>query len=282
VTGGALDTSEVPDYPGLLGLDGRGVVVAGAGQGIGRQTVHALAQAGARVFCIDSVEEAAHHVASEVDGVPCVADIRDRRDVERALDEARRALPGVDGIVDIVGMARYAGLLDVSDEDWDWTFQMVLRHAFLLAQIGGRIMGEQVDPAPAGDDGVRGRGSAGAMVFIASVSGLTSAPLHAPYGAAKAALISLVRTAAVELGPMGVRVNGVAPGVVWTPRVSQLLGEDGRRSNAANTPVRRIAEPRDVAAACAFLMSDLADYITGQVLTVDGGVSAKFPYPMEG
>lgn len=275
-----MDTSEVPDYPGLLGLDGRGIVVAGAGQGIGRQTVHALAQAGARVFCIDNVDEAAQHVASEVDGVPCVADIRDRDDIERALLEARAAFGRVDGIVDIVGMARYAPLLEVSDEDWEWTFQMVLRHAFLLAQIGGRMMADQGDPSAAGADGVRARGSAGAMVFIASVSGQTSAPLHAPYGAAKAGLISLIRTAAVELGPSGVRVNGVAPGVVWTPRVSQILGDEGRRNNAANTPIRRIAEPRDVAAACSFLMSDLADYITGQVLTVDGGVSAKFPYPM--
>jgi len=272
----------VPDYPGLLRLDGRGFVVAGAGQGIGRQTAHALAQAGARVLCIDNVEEAARQVASEVDGVPCVADMREREDVERALGQAQQSFGRLDGIVDIVGMARYAQLLEVSDEDWDWTFQMVLRHAFLLAQVGGRMMVAQGDPSAAGDDGVRGRGGAGAMVFIASVSGLTSAPLHAPYGAAKAGLISLIRTAAVELGPLGVRVNGVAPGVVWTPRVSQLLGDQGRHDNAANTPVRRIAEPRDVAGACLFLMSDLADHLTGQVLTVDGGVSAKFPYPLEG
>jgi NAD(P)-dependent dehydrogenase (short-subunit alcohol dehydrogenase family) len=92
--------------------------------------------------------------------------------------------------------------------------------------------------------------------------------------------MSLVRTAAVELGPTGVRVNAVAPGVVWTPRVSALLGEDGRTRNAANTPLRRVAEPADIAAAILFLSSDLSAYVTGQTLVVDGGVGAKFPYPM--
>jgi NAD(P)-dependent dehydrogenase (short-subunit alcohol dehydrogenase family) len=115
---------------------------------------------------------------------------------------------------------------------------------------------------------------------VASVSGLTSAPRHAAYGAAKAGLMALVRSAAVELGPAGVRVNAVAPGVVWTPRVSAFLGEDGRARNVANTPLRRVALPADIAAALLFLSSDLAGYVSGQTLIVDGGVAAKFPYPM--
>ena len=118
------------------------------------------------------------------------------------------------------------------------------------------------------------------MVFVASVSGITSAPSHAAYGAAKAGLMSLVRTGAVELGPQGIRVNAVAPGVVWTPRVSGYLGEEGRTRNIANTPLRRVAQPADIAAAILFLASDLAGYVTGQTLVVDGGVGAKFPYPM--
>src|SRR3712207_3615037 len=120
----------------------------------------------------------------------------------------------------------------------------------------------------------------GVMTFIASVSGITSAPLHAPYGAAKAGLVSLIRTAAVELGPKGIRANGVAPGVVWTPRISALLGDKGRQGQAENAPLRRVARPADIAAATLFLSSPLASYISGQVLVVDGGVSAKFPYGM--
>lgn len=259
-----VDTAQVPVYSDLLRLDGRRFIVAGAGQGIGRQTTHALAGAGAKVLCIDYDEAAAEHVASEVDGVPYVADVRERTDIEGAFATADRELGGVDGIVDIVGMAKYGPLVDTSDEDWDWTFGMVLRHAFLLAQIGGRAMAER----------------GGVMTFIASVSGITSAPLHAPYGAAKAGLVSLIRTAAVELGPRGIRANGVAPGVVWTPRISKVLGEKGRENQAANAPLRRVAEPSDIAAAALFLCSDMASYISGQVLVVDGGVSAKFPYGM--
>src|SRR5438105_2385615 len=87
----------------------------------------------------------------------------------------------------------------------------------------------------------------GTMVFVASVSGITSAPRHAAYGAAKAALMSWIRSLAVELGPSGVRANAVAPGLVWTPRISQYLGDEGRELNVQNTPLRRIAEPRDIA-----------------------------------
>jgi NAD(P)-dependent dehydrogenase (short-subunit alcohol dehydrogenase family) len=106
--------------------------------------------------------------------------------------------------------------------------------------------------------------------------------IRVEYGAAKAGLISLVRSAAVELGPAGVRVNAVAPGVVWTPRVSEILGEAGRRRQSENAPLRRVALPADIAACVLFLVSDLAVYVTGQTLPVDGGVSVKFPYPMEG
>jgi NAD(P)-dependent dehydrogenase (short-subunit alcohol dehydrogenase family) len=118
------------------------------------------------------------------------------------------------------------------------------------------------------------------MVFVASVSGLTAAPQHAAYGAAKAGLMSLVRSAAVELGPSGVRTNAVAPGVVWTPRVSAYLGEAGKQRNAENAPLRRVAQTSDIAGALLFFVSDLSAYVNGQTLTVDGGVGMKFPYPL--
>jgi NAD(P)-dependent dehydrogenase (short-subunit alcohol dehydrogenase family) len=111
------------------------------------------------------------------------------------------------------------------------------------------------------------------------VSGLTSAPRHAAYGAAKAGLMSLVRTVAVELGPHGVRANAVAPGAVWTPRVAALLGDEGKARNVANAPLRRVGLPADIASAILFLASDLSAYVTGQTLVVDGGVSAKLPFP---
>jgi NAD(P)-dependent dehydrogenase (short-subunit alcohol dehydrogenase family) len=259
----STDTTPVPDYPSQLRLDGRSFVVVGAGQGIGRQTCHALASVGARMVCVDNREDLASEIAAEVGGVPCVADARSREDADRAVALCASELGRVDGLVDIVGMARYMDLLDTSDEDWDWTFDVVLRHAFLFSQAAGKAM----------DAG-------GVMTFVASVSGITSAPRHAAYGAAKAALMSWVRSLAVELGPRGIRANAVAPGVVWTPRVSQILGEKGRQLQAGNSPLGRVAEPADIAAGALFLCSDLASYVSGQTLVVDGGVGAKFPYPM--
>jgi NAD(P)-dependent dehydrogenase (short-subunit alcohol dehydrogenase family) len=251
-------------------MDGRGVIVIGAGQGIGRQASHALAQAGARVCCVDLDPDLAHDIAAEVDGVAWVGNATVRADAERLFADAPKALAsagasGLGGIVDIVGMARYCDLVDLDDETWDWHHDIVLRHAYLAVQLGGRVMRDA---------------GGGVMVFVASASGLTAAPRHAAYGAAKAGLIGLVRSAAVELGPLGIRVNAVAPGIVWTPRVSGYLGDAGRASNSANSPLGRVALPQDIAAAIAFLASDLSAYVNGQVLSVDGGVGVKFPYPV--
>jgi len=264
------DDSAVPDYLGMLRMDGRGVVVIGAGQGIGRQTSHALAQAGAKVCCVDLDPDLAQDIATEVGGVAWVGNATVRADAERLFGEATGLLAGLGasglhGIVDIVGMARYRNLLDLDDELWDWHHDIVLRHAFLAAQVGGRALRDA---------------GGGVMVFVASASGLTAAPRHAAYGAAKAGLIGLVRSAAVELGPIGIRVNAVAPGLVWTPRVSGYLGEPGKVANAANSPLERVALPQDIAAAIVFLASDLSSYVNGQVLSVDGGVGVKFPYPV--
>jgi NAD(P)-dependent dehydrogenase (short-subunit alcohol dehydrogenase family) len=259
------DNTEVADFPGRLRLDGRGFVVIGAGQGIGRQTTHALSSVGARLLCVDQDEGLAADIAAEVGGIAWSGDATSRPEVERLFADAVAQLGKVDGLVDIIGMARYGDLLEIDDEYWDWHHDIVLRHAFLAMQIGGRTMAKT---------------GGGAMAFIASVSGLTSAPRHSAYGAAKAGLMALVRSGAVELGPHNIRVNAVAPGVVWTPRVSGYLGDEGRRKNEANSPLGRVALPADIASALLFLVSDLAGYVSGQTLVVDGGVSAKFPYDL--
>ena len=261
-----LDDSPVPDYANRLRLDGRRFVVIGAGQGIGRQAAHALAANGARLLCVDVDQGLADDIAGEVGAVAWSGDATKREDVEKMFADAVKELGGVDGLVDIVGISRFTDLVDLTDEDWNWHFDMSIRHAFLAMQYGAKSMA----------------GHPGVMVFVASVSGITSAPRHAAYGAAKAGLMSLVRSGAVEFGPLGIRVNAVAPGVVWTPRVSGFLGEEGRARNSANAPLGRVALPEDIASGLLFMASDLAGYVTGHTLVVDGGVGVKFPYPMEG
>jgi NAD(P)-dependent dehydrogenase (short-subunit alcohol dehydrogenase family) len=259
------DNSPVPDFPGRLRLDGKGVVLVGAGAGIGRQTAHALSQCGARVVCVDVEADLAAEIAAEVGGIAWAGDATDRSEVERLVRESQEALGKVDAVVDIVGMSRYGSFIEADDEDWDWHFRIVLRHAQLLMQLFGKLLAES---------------GGGAMAFVASVSGLTGAPEHAAYGAAKAGLMSLVRSMAIELGPSGVRTNAIAPGVVWTPRVSAFLGEPGKQRNAENAPLRRVAQTSDIAGPLLFLVSDLSAYVNGQTLTVDGGVGVKFPYPL--
>lgn len=259
----STDDTPVPDYPSLLRLDGKRFVVVGAGQGIGRQTSHALASVGAKLLCVDNRDDVAKEIGEEVGGVPFVADATKRDDANAAVAACVDEFGGIDGMVDIVGMARYGDAIETSDDDWEWTFDMVLRHAYVFSQAAAKAM----------TDG-------GAMVFVASVSGISSAPRHAAYGAAKAGLMSWVRSLAVELGGKGIRVNAVAPGVVWTPRISQILGEKGREGQSRNAPLGRVALPQDIASGILYLASDLAGYVTGQTLVVDGGVGVKFPYPM--
>ncbi|CAB4766114.1 MAG: SDR family oxidoreductase [Actinobacteria bacterium] len=261
----AADNSAVPDYAGKLRVDGRSYVVVGAGQGMGRQTCHALAQVGARkIVCVDIDEDRAKDIAEEIGiGVPWSGDVTTRAEAARLADFADQELGNIDGIVDIVGMARWASLLDMDDENWDWSFDMNLRHAFLLSQEFGRRM-------------VKTGG--GTMVFIASASGFSGAPMHAAYGAAKAALMAWIQSIAVELGPLGVRANAVAPGVILTPRMEAAFTEDQRERNIAVVPLGRMGRPDDIAGAVLYLTSDLSSFVSGRTILVDGAVDAKFPY----
>jgi NAD(P)-dependent dehydrogenase (short-subunit alcohol dehydrogenase family) len=247
-----------------LGLDGKHAFVAGVGGGIGSACVRALAAAGASVTCFDldaATATDAARLAGER-GLALSGDACRLEDVQRAVDDAIAERGPLDVAVDVIGEARWGRTIELDDSAWDESFDLVLRHFFNLARVTGAHMA--------------GRGS-GAIVAIASVSGLYSAPLHGPYGAAKAGLMSLVRTLAVELARDQVRVNAVAPGAVLTPRVEALMSEERQVESAASIPLGRLAAPDDIAHAVAFLASDLASYITGQTIVVDGGATAQFP-----
>src|SRR5258708_22612268 len=123
------DDTEVPDYAGQLRLDGKNIIVLGAGQGIGRQAGHALAAVGARVFCVDLDAGLADDIAKEVGGIAWAGDAIEQSSAERLYQDAETALGRIDGIVDIIGMAKYAGLLESDQDGWEWHHGMVLQHA---------------------------------------------------------------------------------------------------------------------------------------------------------
>ncbi|QHE85514.1 SDR family NAD(P)-dependent oxidoreductase [Hydrogenophaga sp. BPS33] len=258
-----FDDTAAPDYAGLLRLDGRGFVVLGAGQGIGRQVALALGQLGGEVLCVDRDIEHAQRVAGQVGGVAVAADVTQRGELERVFAHAAERLSRPYGVVDIVGMAAIQRLLDTGDDTYEQQHALVFRHVFLALQLGGRMLA------------ARGEG---AMVVVGSLSGLTAVEGQALYGAFKAGVHHLVRGAAAEFGASGVRVNTVAPGATKTPRLVATLGPDWRRVSDA-LPLRRVADPHEIASVIAFLCSDMAVHMTGQTLAVDGGASVASSRP---
>ena len=262
------------DGTALFGLEGRAVLVAGAGGGgIGTQVCALLARLGADVVGLDIRQEALDPVREALAGTAgqhslVVADVRDRQQVGAALDAALEASGHpLHGAVHVAGgmrPAQWAPLLAADEEGYDATFDEVSDLNLKAALITYRTAARRL---PAG----------GSIVGVASVAGLTATPYAAAYAASKAALISLTRTAALEWGGAGIRVNAVAPGTIRTPKTIAAAG--GRV--APDTPAERAAlplgtrgTPADIAGAVVFLLSDLARWITGQVLPVDGGSSA--------
>ncbi|MEQ8346504.1 MAG: SDR family oxidoreductase [Sneathiellaceae bacterium] len=247
----------------IPGVQGKTFVVLGAGQGIGRATAQLFAEAGASIVCVDKELHLAEAVAAEVGGWALAADVTARQDMARlfpaAVECAGRPL---DGLIDIVGIADVRTIADMDDAGWDGQFDIVLRHAFLALQYAPEHM-------PNG----------GSIAFVSSMAGARSVENQSVYGAAKAALDQLVRGAAGELGPRGIRVNAVSPGFVRTPRLDAALSAafwDGLKSHV---PVGRAADPVDIAGPLLFLCSDLAACVTGTVIPVDGGVSTRAALP---
>jgi 3alpha(or 20beta)-hydroxysteroid dehydrogenase len=254
----------VPDYLKLLRLDSKAFVVLGAGQGIGEATVHALAQAGARVLCVDREEDLAVRIAETVNGVPFVGDVTSRETMQRAFDKAVRSFGQVHGVVDVIGMADLRPMAQFDDEAWNRQFDVVVRHAFLATQIGAELI------AQAGG---------GTITFVGSVAGDRIVPPETVYASSKAALHHFVRGAGVEYAPRGVRVNAVSPGFVRTPRLNQLLPERAWQAVGESTPLGRAAMPAEVAGPILFLASELSAHMTGQIVVVDGGSTNLTPFP---
>ncbi|MHB8682416.1 MAG: SDR family NAD(P)-dependent oxidoreductase [Acidimicrobiales bacterium] len=240
-------------------LAGSRAIVTGGGSGIGRATCHRFAEEGAAVAVLDIDAEAAERVAKEVDGTWAAVDVTDAEALRRTVDEVVAELGGLSILVNNAGGSTMQGLADWSPEEWDRIVRLNLHGVWNGMRAG-------VPHLLAGDGG--------AVCNTASISGTRPSAGETPYSAAKAGVVALTASAALEYGPR-IRVNAVAPGMIRTNLTGILLDSvpDAVEHYARITPAARIGTPEDVADVVAFLCSDRARFITGQTVVVDGGMT---------
>ncbi|WP_329479322.1 SDR family oxidoreductase [Kribbella sp. NBC_01484] len=253
------------DYARLFRLDGKHVVVIGAGSGIGRESALALAAHGARVTCADRDLPAAGETVARGSDEPTGSaggltayelDVLDDAAIERAVGE----LGPVDVLVFTAATNVRKRIVDYSGEEFDRVVSLNLRASFQLIRAFGKEMA------------ARGSGS---IIGFSSIRGTTVEPGQSVYAATKAGLVQLLRTAAAELGPYGVRANAIAPGVVETPLTAQIKANQAwYDAYAQKGALGRWAQPSELAGAVVYLASDAASFVTGSVLAVDGGWTA--------
>lgn len=236
-------------------------IVTGSGQGIGRAIALKLAEAGAAVV-VNDINKAVEEVAREIQalgqpGLAVTADVTSAADVARLAEETIARYGRIDILVNNAGIARDQLLLRMSEEDWDRVLEVDLKSVFLCTRAVLRQMLKQ---------------RWGRIISIASIVGLVGNPGQANYAAAKAGIIGFTRSIAKEVASRKITVNAIAPGFIDT-EMTRNLAEGQRKELMARIPLGRLGSPADVAEAVAFLASEQAGYITGQVLAVDGGMA---------
>lgn len=246
----------------MISLRGKRALVTGGSRGIGAATALLLAECGADVgIGYKSRSDDAAHVAKQVAerGVRSfaqAADIATRQGADALLDRAAREFGGIDLFVANAGIWPSADIAvaDMDDERWVRTMRENVDAMFFTTRAAARAM----------SDG-------GRIVLVSSTAGQRGEPFHADYAASKGAMISFTKSLAVELAPRGINVNSVAPGWVDTEMAAGSMANGGRERIAATIPIGRVATARDIAGPIAFLCSDLARHVTGEILNVNGG-----------
>ena len=243
-------------------LSGQPAIVTGAARGLGRAIAYTLAAAGAKVACVDINVET---LKETIDGIRAAGgtaeaiacNVTDSARVAEVVDEVTKMWGGLQILVNNAGITRDNMILRMKDEQWDAVININLRGTFLFTRSAAKPMIKQ---------------HGGRIINIASVSGLMGNPGQANYSASKAGVIGLTRTVAMELAGRNVTVNAVAPGFIATD-MTAALGEEMIAQIKKEVPLGRMGQPQDVADAVLFLASDAASFITGHVLTVDGGIT---------
>jgi 3-oxoacyl-[acyl-carrier protein] reductase len=245
-------------------FEGKTGLVTGGARGIGAATAARLAAEGATVVVADFDEAGARETAEAIGGKAVRCDVTSREDVEEAVEAAVTAGGSLDILVACAGIIRDNLLFKMTDDDWDAVIDTHLKGSFFAVRAAQKHMVEQ---------------KSGKIVLVSSTSALGNRG-QANYSSAKAGLQGMTKTLAIELGPFNVNVNCVAPGFIATAMTEQTAERMGVpfdqfvQAVAEQTPLRRVGEPEDVAGTIAFLCSDDAAYVSGQVIYVAGGPRA--------
>jgi len=245
------------------GLGGKVCLITGGAQGIGEACVRLFVEDGARVVFVDIHKAKGEALQAQLqqqghDVLFMVCDIGSKAEVESLLSKVIERLGQIDVLISNAGIFKAAPFLEVTEADFDEVLRVNLKGAFLIGQAVARVMKTQ---------------GGGAIVHMSSVNGVLAIPEIASYNVSKGGLNQLTRAMALALADSGIRVNAVAPGTIATELANKavLTSEEARQKILGRTPMKRLGNPVEVAHVVAFLASDAASYITGEVITVDGG-----------
>lgn len=241
-----------------FGLAGRVCLITGGAQGIGEACARRFAREGAQVVIADIDRTRGTALATELDAlfVPC--DVGDKTEVDSLVARVIATHGRMDVLVNNAGIFRAADFLDMTEDDFDAVLRINLKGSFLVGQAVAREMAKT------------GKGS---IVNMSSVNGMLAIPTIASYNVSKGGINQLTRVMALALAPHGIRVNAVAPGTIATKLAAKavLTSDEARAKIMSRTPMKRLGQPAEIADTVAYLASDAASYITGEIIVVDGG-----------
>ena len=253
-----------------FGLQGRVCIVTGGAQGIGEACARRFAREGALVVIADMADAAGETLAAELGALYLHCDVGDKAAVDAAVASTLKAHGRIDVLVNNAGIFRAAEFLDVTEADFDAVLRVNIKGSFLMGQAVARVMARQ---------------GSGNIVNMSSVNGVLAIPTIASYNVSKGGINQLTRVMALALADKGIRVNAVAPGTIATELAAKavLTSEEAKARIMSRTPMKRLGEPSEIADVVAWLVSDAASYVTGEIVTVDGGrMTLNYTVPVQG